>query len=211
MTQLSDKGLQLILDGEVGGGKPYYDKFCRKPVLPDPEHTQSGITIGIGYDLGQHTSPVFQREWSDYIGWEPISLLSGVCGLKGMQAKPHLARLRQLIDIPWEVALDQFLTHTMPRYWASTCRAFESIEHAPSCVQEAILSLVFNRGAFMGGDRRREMREIRNLISLHRWELIPEQIRSMKRLWPNTKGLLVRREAEAKHIETGLAKEQTHA
>ena len=193
--KLSEAGLQLILDGEVGGGKAYYDKFCRRPVLPDPEHTQSGITIGIGYDLGQHTAPTFQDEWSDYLGWEPISVLTGVCGLKGMHAKPHLARLRQ------------FLAHTLPRYWNLTRDAFPGIEMSPPCVQEALLSVVFNRGASIQGERRREMCEIRYFVPAGRYGEIPPQIRSMKRLWPNTPGLLSRREAEAKHIETGLSGE----
>lgn len=200
---LSDEGLQLILDGEVGGGQAYYDEHCRQPIVPDPAHTQSGVTIGIGWDCGQNTSDDLEREWSEYLDRPSIASLSRVCGLKGMTAYHALRSLGNL-GIEWDTALAQFLAYTVPRYWQSTCAAFPGVEDAPRPVQEALLSLVFNRGPEMEGDRRLEMREIRSMVAETNWEGIPGKIRDMKRLWPDTRGLQIRREAEAKFIETGL-------
>ena len=77
-----------------------------------------------------------------------------------------------------------------------------------------MVSLVFNRGAALEGDRRREMKTIRDIMaktqvfdekSLYQ---IAEQIRKMKRIWIGggiEKGMSRRRDAEAKIIEEALA------
>jgi len=45
-----------------------------------------------------------------------------------------------------------------------TCSVFEGVEDVhPNC-QGALLSLVFNRGTSLRGDKRREMREICQLV-----------------------------------------------
>ena len=46
---LNKKSLDLILEFEVGGGENYYNKFLKNPSWPGE---QSGVTIGVGYDLG---------------------------------------------------------------------------------------------------------------------------------------------------------------
>ena len=69
----------------------------------------------------------------------------------------------------------------------------------PNC-QGALVSLVFNRGASMKGDRRIEMRAIRNLAPQKDYAGIAQQFRKMKRLWIGTdieKGMSRRRDAEA--------------
>jgi len=110
----------------------------------------------------------------------------------------------QAITIPWESALDQFERHTIPSYFVMTQQAFPGVEKAPACVQEALLCLVFNRGSSVNGSRRFEMMTIRSLVAKGNWAAIPAELRDMKRLWPDTKELCDRREAEAKHIERGL-------
>ena len=197
---LSDKGLQLILDWEVGGGKVYYNRFCKRPVVPDPENTQSGVTIGIGWDCGYATEESLEQEWGDYLDASDIDRLKAVIGLRSMDAFQALPSLSDL-EIEWESALDQFLKYTVPKYWYETCRAFPGVEDAPQCVQEPLLSLVFNRGASMEGDRRREMRDIRSSVASKDWFFIPNSLREMKRLWVKVPGLQNRREAEAKFIE----------
>lgn len=204
--ELSPGGLQLLLDGEVGGGRAYYDRFCRHPIVPDPEHTSSGVTIGIGWDCGAHTPAELESAWGPYLNDTIIALLSRACGLRGMAAKNARLNLGiKAIYIPWEKALAQFEEQTVPAYWAQTVSAFNLPVDSPRCVREALLSLVVNRGAGMQGDARREMREIRELVAGRQWNGIPDRLRSMKRLWPNTRGLQRRREAEAAHIERGLA------
>jgi GH24 family phage-related lysozyme (muramidase) len=76
--------------------------------------------------------------------------------------------------------------------------------------QGALVSLVFNRGAAMQGDRRREMREVRDAVASttlpteEKLRSIAASILSMKRLWPDTLGLRRRRDAEAKLVEEAI-------
>jgi hypothetical protein len=94
--ELSKEGLQLILDWEVGGGKAYYDKHCKNPTVPVPEHTNSGVTIGIGWDCGQNTPAELDKEWTEYLEKQAISSLREVCGLKGMKAYQALESLARV-------------------------------------------------------------------------------------------------------------------
>lgn len=201
--KLTPEGLQLILDGEVGGSRAYYNKFCRCPIVPGGKDTASGVTLGIGWDLGQNSTGAFVNEWEDFLPPDQIARLITVVGLRGSEAKKFLPKFQNVI-IPWNAALEQFQRYSVPRYWALTQKAFPGVEIAPQCVQEALLSLVFNRGAGMDGARRLEMREIRGLVATLAWSEIPAEIRNMKRLWPDSGGLRDRREREAKHIEDGL-------
>jgi hypothetical protein len=72
------------------------------------------------------------------------------------------------------------------------------VEKLPPDAQGAVLSLVFNRGASCAGERRREMRAIRDELAgglaLAR---IAEQCEAMQRLWPEVRGLRDRRVREA--------------
>ena len=69
----------------------------------------------------------------------------------------------------------------------------------------ALVSLVYNRGAAMSGDSRREMKYIRDkCVPATNNTCIAGQLREMKRLWRGTvneNGLSARREAEAKVAE----------
>lgn len=106
--------------------------------------------------------------------------------------------------------MQQFLTVEVPRYVAETLLVDQNV----SCLSEdslgALVSLVYNRGSsFRKTDGRYlEMRQIRYLLAKGKYDLIPEQIRLMKRLWkddPDAKGIVIRREAEAALFERGLA------
>ncbi len=203
--KLTPEGLQLLLDWEVGGGREYYEKFCIHPTVPDPENTSSGITIGIGYDLGQNDMGTTHREWDEYLPIEDLASLLTCCGLRGAEAVKVLSKVRR-IEISWDAALAQFLNYTVPRYNTLAEHAFPFLDVAPQAVQESLLSLVFNRGTSMDGDRRKEMRAIRGLVKIGKWDGISGQLRQMKRLWPNTRGLRDRREAEALHIENAIGR-----
>ena len=78
-------------------------------------------------------------------------------------------------------------------------------------VQGALVSLVYNRGTRMadspGTDDRREMRAIRDLVAEGLVVGIPEQLRSMQRLWigKGLDGLIRRREAEAQLVDSAIA------
>jgi hypothetical protein len=77
--------------------------------------------------------------------------------------------------------------------------AFPGVEECAQAVQEALLSLVFNRGPSLSGDRRTEMRDPRPRCCQD-WGAIPGRLRAMKRLCDRARPT-PRREAEAAHIE----------
>jgi GH24 family phage-related lysozyme (muramidase) len=74
----------------------------------------------------------------------------------------------------------------------------------PGDCAAALVSLVFNRGTSLSGDRRREMSNIQALLRTGNLKEIPNQFREMKRLWPQTEGLRSRRIQEADLFEGGL-------
>jgi hypothetical protein len=204
MKDLTSEGLQLILDWEVGGGQKYYDKFCTRPVVPGGRDTVSGITIGIGWDVGAHGHGDLSEQWGEFLAPGDLAKLMTVVGCHGDAAKKFLPAMSS-ICVPWSMALAQFQKYTVPAYVKMTGTAFPGVETAPVCVLEALVSLVFNRGDSVSGTRRVEMANIRGEVAKGKWSAIPAELRAMKRLWPDTKNLCERREAEAVHIEKGLA------
>ncbi|MCU0545101.1 MAG: peptidoglycan-binding protein [Oscillatoriaceae cyanobacterium Prado104] len=196
---LSYRAIELILEFEVGGGEEYYKKFLQRPTWPEGA---SGITIGIGYDLGYNSVQVFNKDWNK-LGHLQRQRLSACCGLTGETAKNRLASVRDII-VPWELAWDVFNDVTVPKFYNLTKEAFPGLEELPADVQGGLVSLVFNRGTSMEGNRRREMREIRDLVPRKNVRGIAAQIRQMKRIWEGTsisRGMNRRREAEADLIE----------
>lgn len=173
----------------------------------------SGITIGIGYDLGYCTVDQFESDWGPYLSPRAIDLLRTVIGLTGIKARNRADKLKG-IKIRRKDAEEVFIKRMIPLYQLRTQQAFPQIDRLPQDAQGALVSLVFNRGASMidkpNEDRRKEMRAIRDAIAnekLSEKELLEEiasQIRSMKRLWigKGLDGLLARREDEAKLVES---------
>ena len=129
--------------------------------------------------------------------------MSDSCELTGEIAKQRLASVRDLI-ISWELAWEVFNVVRVPKFYNLTKKAFPGFEELPADVQGGLVSLVFNRGTSMEGDRRREMRAIRDLVPKKDVKGIPDQIRQMKRIWvgtPIARGMNRRRDAEAALIE----------
>lgn len=79
--------------------------------------------------------------------------------------------------------------------------------HLNEDTQGALVSMVFNRGTSLTGDRRREMKAIVNLVKEQDYEGIAEEIEKSKRLWEGVglDGLVIRREAEADLIRDSIA------
>lgn len=198
--KLSDAGLELLLEHEVGGGKPYYDKFLSVPTWPGFE---SGITIGIGYDLGYATKTAFKTHWSA-LDEEIFERLKKSLGVKGLNARPFVSAFKD-IKIEWDLALEVFKTHTCAQHTLNMLRFIPSAVDLPPDAQAALFSLVFNRGTSTKGERRVEMAQIAHVISVGQPEKVPFLIRQMKRLWPQGSGLVRRREDEAKLWEQAFA------
>jgi len=189
----SRKSLELILAFEIGS-RAQYERLYAFPTWPGGE---SGVTIGIGYDLGFTSKQQFEADWGPFLEAPERAALAAVQGAKGAAAQ-QLARGLRHIKIPLAAAESVFYASTLPRFARITRDAFPGVEALPLDAQGALLSLVFNRGASCVGERRKEMRAIRdecaNGASLTG---IADQFEAMQRLWPDARGLRDRRVREA--------------
>lgn len=193
---------------EEVGGRDYYDRFCQAPTWPGG---MSGVTIGVGYDLGYQAG--FEQDWGDQLPPETMERLRPWVGVKGDAAREAPAQLSDLA-LPWHAAWDGFIRRTLPQEVVATRGAFVPApdKPLPSLCLGMLVSLVYNRGTAMtdnsADDRRLEMRQIRDALAAGDYVAIPDLIRNMRRLWPAGNGLRARREREAELFEVGLASTQ---
>lgn len=200
---ISKKSIDFIIQQEIGG-RAYYDKVLQKPSWPGGE---SGITIGIGWDLGYNTTQQLIKDWGLNLSIENINILKPVVGLKGSKAKDKLKGDILNIRIPFNMAYDVFVKNNVPRYFNLTKKIYPQLEELNEDTQGALVSMVFNRGASLVGDTRLEMRAIVELVANKDYEGIAEEIEKSKRLWEKRglDGLVIRREAEADLIRNSIA------
>ena len=181
---LNDKSLNLILEFEVGGGQNYYNKFLKNPAWPEG---QSGVTIGVGYDLGYVNKTEFSEDWKD-LPKDIFDRLYKVVGIKGYNAKNLIRGLKDIV-IPWDLSLKVFNNKTVTKFYNLTRQTFPNFDKMPEDAKGGLVSLVFNRGSALEGDRRREMKLIRdgmkitNTFDQKALTFIANQIRNMKRIW----------------------------
>jgi len=201
MKSPSPETLKLLFDYEVGGGKPYYDKYLSKFTWPGGA---SGPTIGIGVDCGYYTKDELAKIFY-FLPKDQIKLIQGASGKTSAAGKEYTKTLREAgITVSWDQAKEIFETLTWPKFSKLAERAFPGLDKLCDNAYGAIVSLVFNRGSSMTGDSRLEMRNIRDLVPKKDYKGIAKQLRNMKRIWKGKglDGLLERREAEAKLVET---------
>lgn len=192
MDPISDKARDLILR---------FEDLDQPGKWPGGE---SGITVGIGYDLGFATPDQFRSDWGDCLSAGDCDALVAVIGLKGADAKARAAAVKAII-IKRADADRVFMERSIPKAQMETAAAFPGVEKLPADAQGALVSLVYNRGGGMGvqgkpsWDGRREMRAIRDAVARGDLQEIAAQLRSMKRLWEGKglDGLVKRRDAEA--------------
>jgi hypothetical protein len=190
----SCKSLELILQFEIGS-RAQYERLYACPTWPGGE---SGVTIGIGYDLGFTSKEQIEADWDPYLEKPERAALAAVQGAMGASAR-QLARGLRHIRIPLAAAEPVFYASTLPRFARITRDAFPGVEKLPFDAQGALLSLVFNRGASLAGERRKEMRAVRDELVGGRASLerIAGLFEDMQRLWPDARGLRDRRVREA--------------
>jgi hypothetical protein len=196
--EVSRLGLEQIVHFEVISEK-YYKKYLSRPVWPGGA---SGVTIGVGYDLGYQGEVTIRHDWEGRITDAHLEELLAASGVTGPAAAGLIGHLCWVI-IPWDAAQEVFSTITLPRYARMTRKAYPGVEALPADAQAMLLSLIYNRGAKMEGSKRREMKAIKPLVQAGDLPGIAAQIRSMKRLWDVEKlrGLHVRRDREAELLE----------
>jgi GH24 family phage-related lysozyme (muramidase) len=171
---------------------------------------ESGITLGYGCDIG--ADPKSLEYWRGILTDEQINRLAAAKGKTG-RAAANIARQFSDIKVSKADALAVFMKSSLPLEIALTRKTYPGIDLLPPTVLGAMTSIVYNRGPGLDGDRRSEMREIKEVITQfantppERRDVkatlskIASLIQSMKRLWGNSqRGLLIRRDAEAKLI-----------
>ena len=171
---------------------------------------ESGITLGYGCDIG--ADPKSLEYWRGILTDDQINRLAAAKGKTG-RAAADIARQFSDINVSKADALAVFMKSSLPLEIALTRKTYPGIDLLPPTVLGAMTSIVYNRGAGLNGDRRSEMREIKDVITQFAntpperrdvkatLEKIAGLIQSMKRLWGNNqRGLLIRRDAEAKLI-----------
>lgn len=205
---VSQKSLDYIIYCEVGG-KSYYTSKYSKPIVPAWQTTSSGVTVGIGFDLGYNTPEQIRKAFDGVASESEIKLMQSVSGLKGKNAYYNgLPKVKNSIVFTYDQAEKVFKNDSLPRFTKQTADAFAlSKDRLHPHSNGALVSLVFNRGPSLDSrDSRKEMRWIKYNISVGQEDKVPSDIKSMKRLWSYTKlkGLHLRRDAEAALFQEGL-------
>jgi len=147
-----------------------------------------------------------RNAWEELLPESDYLALTAALGIKANAAREllHASPAMRSIVVLWQKAVEVFQKNTLPMFYLRMLRIYPQAEDLPDEARDALISLVFNRGTALAGDRRSEMLGIQNAMRDRRFYDVPELIRSMKRLWPNTKGLQRRRDAEAALFEKAL-------
>ncbi|HEU4486689.1 MAG TPA: hypothetical protein VFR96_14475 [Povalibacter sp.] len=195
--EVSVFSLDTLVNFEVSSARIYEQRY-RRPAWPGGS---SGVTIGIGYDLGNTPKAQIRSDWEGWVADADLNRLLTTQGVKGAPART-LARSLSDISIPFDVAQTVFHQSTLPRFARMTRSTYPGVQKLPADAQGMLLSLIYNRGTSLSGARRAEMAAIRPLVSRGAAALdaIADQIARMARLWPDTPGLQQRRRTEARII-----------
>lgn len=204
--KIAQEAVRMLVLFEVTDEKRYTSKY-QNPVWPGGN---SGMTMGIGYDLGYVRATWLNEDWGDELGPGLLSKLKPACGLTGVKAKAISPQLSDVV-VPWSAAMKQFEDKLLPLYVGATLQAAplatKLADERPKCMG-ALVSLVYNRGPSFSkqGDRYAEMRAIKAALASGSYDRIPGHIRAMKRLWDikELPGLHQRRDLEAALFQEGL-------
>lgn len=203
---ISDNAVEFIVDQEVTS-KGYYVNHYARPTWPEGA---SGVTIAIGYDVGYVTVDKLWADWRGKIPNAMIQALETAVGAHGEAAHQICSQIRNAVTVPWDVAMEVFLLRDIPE-WTKKCQHdLPNFDKLPLDCKGALVSIAYNRGNSWNmpasedaHGRFTEMRAIKAHMIAGNYQAIPDDIRSMKRLWNN--GLVARREHEATMFEKGLA------
>jgi uncharacterized protein (TIGR02594 family) len=201
-SKISPEAIKLIEEFEVSG-KERYESKLRHPIWPEGS---SGVTIGIGYDVGHTSTAQLNADWKNVIPDAMLARLEACVGVKGAAAKALADGLRSQVDVPYDAAIKVYRECMLPRWVGIVEKVLPNTSMLKPHALGALVSLTLNRGQDYTStkDRRREMVSIKRHMENKQFDKIPAEIRAMTRLWPSSKGLRRRREAEAKLFEAGL-------
>jgi hypothetical protein len=200
---LPKKAEDLITDSEVSStakGHSYYDRHYQMPTWPQGD---SGVTVGIGVDLGQQSEETTCEDWQGALAADIVERLRACAGIAGTKAKALAGTMRD-IKIAWHPAIQEFDGFEVPNYWSLTRRTFPGFDDLRTNAQGALVSLVYNRGSSMAGPSRIDMRNLRIAVARIDYNAMAGDVRhmdvTMGNSWRNAgiyEGMAARREAEA--------------
>jgi peptidoglycan hydrolase-like protein with peptidoglycan-binding domain len=197
--ELTEAGVTFIAREEVSSPSAYRKKF-RNPIWPGAD---SGITIGIGYDLRFVDERKLRADWDAVL---PTTTLDGLVMATGRRGTAQLLAGTRAHLVPLPAAVRVFLRASLPDHIAVTRRVYPSLDSLPAARRTALISLIFNRGGRLDGPRRSEMQRIRDLLGSGDVEPVADEFESMTRHWnPATAaGLIERRRREATLWRSGF-------
>ena len=197
-------GVTFIARAEVTSPREYRRKY-KNPIWTSAE---SGITIGIGYDLAFAGEAQLRQDWGDHLPPDVIGRLRPVLLKKG--SAELLAEVRD-VEIPLVSAMHVFHHRTLPEFDRKMLAIYPEAKDLPPARRAALMSLVYNRGNRLEDrnpdlQERREMRKIRELLAAGEFDVVPEQLELMTRLWDPDRlaGLIRRRQDEARLWRSGF-------
>ena len=139
---------------------------------------------------------MLRAHWSDVLPTAALNRLVAVVGAPGSEER--LTTVAD-VEIPLPAAVTVFLKRMLPQHVGYTRRAYPMLDNLPPARRTALISLVFNRGGDLEGDRRREMKRIRELLTAGDFDAVAAEFEAMVRLWDPVKegGVIERRRREA--------------
>lgn len=196
--QLSKKSIDQIISFEVTSEEVYNKKYIN-PIWPGGD---SGVTIGIGYDLGMNNRETIIMDWTGNVNLNSVSILANLAGITGQKAKESLTSIVKGVIVPYSSAYNVFVTNTLPRFCKAALKVYPGLDKLNPDTQGAIVSLVYNRGNKLTGETRTEMAELVDLIAKQDYVGIASAIARMQRVWANKglDGLLTRRRIESRIV-----------
>jgi GH24 family phage-related lysozyme (muramidase) len=207
--QIAPEAVSLIVASEVTSKAAYTKKYTGV-IWP---RNASGPTIGIGYDLGYVTRNNFREDWSGYVDKATIDQLSFLCGVTGSNSKTEIAKLKQMPSIDYDTAYRQCVKEVLPRYTDELENTLKNCDRLSGKQLGALVSLSYNRGfsyrissAKDKSGRYVEMRNIAKHMADGNFAKIPDELKSMRRLWANdsnVRGVALRRKIEAELFASG--------
>lgn len=199
----SQAAIDLIVT-EEDSGQVYYAKHYTHFEWPAGA---SGPTVGIGYDCGYSTIDQIRADWAGFVSDQTVSALVRAAGLRGAAAQAFVRAFGGSATITWDQAISQFKAHELPKWEAMLLHDLPNAISLTGDCFGALTSLIFNRGdgGFRSpGARFLEMRAIAEHVAANRFDLVPAEFLSMRRLWPVGKDLWLRRGHEAALFSQGL-------
>src|SRR5215212_7314993 len=107
--EVSRAGLDLLVAFEVTS-PAHYEKKLRRPVWPGGD---SGVTIGIGYDVGVTGAKQIGQDWRGQLTDDGVDRLLTAQGITGARAK-SLARGLADVEVSFDIAQTIFYRCTAP-------------------------------------------------------------------------------------------------